>query len=223
MVYKASSENVRYYSKVIALLTFVLIFVISMGATAAWLTAQATDTATMVFARNVEVHITGEDGNVGTPILPEGLSGVLPGQPIRVTSGILLQSSEVNTVSPDAYIRVRFEVSTPIHNGNYGKDALVFTEEPDSTYWKLVDFSENKDGSDCWYVLIDSATGLAKEVHDGEKYNFLNDTVVYVNRNLTNQMADKDITVNFVAQAYQVKNVDNPLLDPDNPTWIYYV
>ena len=168
MVYKASSENVRYYSKVIALLTFVLIFVISMGATAAWLTAQATDSATMIFARNVEVHITGEDGNVGTPILPEGLSGVLPGQPIRVTSGILLQSSEVNTVSPDAYIRVRFEVSTPIHNGNYGKDALVFTEEPDSTYWKLVDFSENKDESDCWYVLIDSATGLAKEVHDGE-------------------------------------------------------
>lgn len=223
MIYKASTENIRYYSKVIALLTFVLIFVISMGATAAWLTAQATDNATMIFARNVEIHITGEDGNVGTPILPEGLSGVLPGQPIRVTSGILLQSSEVNTVSPDAYIRVRFEVSTPIHNGNYGRDALVFTEEPDGNYWKLVDFSLKKDGSDCWYVLIDSTTGLAREVHDSERYNFLNDTVVFINRNLTNQMADKDITVNFVAQAYQVKNLPNPLEDINNPKWIYYV
>ncbi len=223
-VYKsASTENIRYYSKVIALLSFVLVFVITMGATAAWLTAQAIDKATMVFARNVEIHITGANENVGAPILPQGIDSVLPGQPIKVTSGILLQSTEVNTKSPDAYIRVRFEVSTPVHNGDYGANALVFTEQPDENYWKLVDFSPLKDGSDMWYVLYDKSTGLAREVKDGQKFNFLNDTVVYINRNLTNEMGGRDISVHFVAQAYQVKNLPNPLADINNPQWIFYV
>lgn len=221
--YKPSNNNIKYYSRLILFLTFILIVVISLGATAAWLTAQASDEATLVFARNVEIHVTGDDGNVGSPILPEGMTGVLPGQPIQVTSGFLLQSTQVNTTSPDAYVRVRFEVSTPKEGGIYSPNAVVFYDEPNSDYWLRVDFSIKKDGTDVWYVLIDSSTGLARVVSDGDRYNFLNKSVVVVNRNLTNQMADKDITVTFVAQSYQAKNTTNPLLNINNPTWIYYI
>ena len=215
-------NNIRYYSKLIVFLSFILVFVISLGATAAWLTAQASDEATLVFARNVEIWITGEDGNVGSSIMPEGLTGVLPGQPIQVTSGILLQSSVVDTTSPDAYVRVRFEISTPV-GGLYSSNAIVFYDQPNEAYWLRVDFSVKKDGTDVWYVLIDSATGLARVISDGDRYNFLNKAIVVVNRNLTNEMADKDITVSFVAQTFQARNTENPLLDINNPTWIYYV
>lgn len=222
MVYKASTENIKYYSKVIALLTFVLIFVITMGATSAWLTAQAIDTVPLVFSRNVEIYITDRTGTVGNEIIVGVAGNVLPGQPIKVTNGIWLRSSEVNTQSPDAYVRVKFKISTPVHNGDGGANAIVLTEQPNENLWKLIDFSPRHDGSDMWYVLIDSTTGLAREVKDNEQFDFLKNTEAMVNRNLTNEMGGKDITVQFVAQALQVKNVPNPLLDINNPTWIWY-
>ena len=221
MVYKASTENIRYYSKVIALLTFVLLFVITMGATSAWLTAQAIDVVPLTFSRNVEIYITDRTGNIGTEIIVGVTNNVLPGQPIRITSGVLLRSSEVNTQSPDAYVRVKFKVTTP-YNIGAAANAIVLTEQPDESLWKLIDFSSKHDGSDLWYVLIDSETGLAKEVKDGQQFNFLDNTEAIVNRNLTNEMGGKDIVVEFVAQALQVKNVENPLLDINNPTWIWY-
>ena len=221
MVYKASTENIRYYSKVIALLTFVLLFVITIGATSAWLTAQAIDVVPLTFSRNVEIYITDKTGDIGTEIIV-GINGeVLPGQPIKVTNGVVLRSSVVNTKSPDAYVRVKFRVTTP-YNIGAAANAIVLTEQPDENVWKLIDFSKKHDGSDMWYVLIDSTTGLAREVKDGEQYNFLNNTDAIVNRELTNEMGGKDIVVEFVAQALQVKNVDNPLLDINNPTWIWY-
>lgn len=222
MVYRASTENIRYYSKVITLLTIVLVFVITMGATTAWLTAQATDSVPLYFARNVEIHVTDRTGYIGDEIIYDVAGDVLPGQPIKITSGIWLRSTEVNTVSPDAYVRVKFKVTTPVHNGDGGANALIFTEQPDETYWKLIDFSPLHNGTDMWYVLIDSGTGLAREMKDDEKFNFLNNTTAYVNRDLTNEMGGKNISVSFVAQALQVKNVPNPLLDINNPTWIYY-
>lgn len=222
MVYRANTDNIRYYTKVIVLLTFVLMFVITMGATSAWLTAQAQDSVPLVFARNVEVHVTDYSGNIGTQIITDMAGRVLPGQPIKITSGVWLKSTEVNTQSPDAYIRVKFRVSTPIHNGDGGANAIILTEQPNESLWKRVDFSEKKDGSDMWYVLIDSHTGLAREVHDNEKYDFLKNTSAYINRDLTNEMGGHDITVQFIVQALQVKNVPNPLLDINNPTWIWY-
>lgn len=222
MVYRASTENIRYYSKVIALLTLVLIFVITMGATTAWLTAQAIDSVPIYFTRNVEIHVTDSTGQIGDEIVVGIKEDVLPGQPLTLTMGVYLRSTEVNTVSPDAYVRVKFSVSTPVHNGDGGASAIVLTEQPDEDYWKLVDFSAKHDGTDMWYVLIDKDTGLAREVHDNERYNFLDNVAAYVNRNITNEMGSKDISVNFIAQALQVRNVPNPLLDINNPTWIWY-
>ena len=222
MVYRASTENIRYYSKVIALLSLILIFVITMGATTAWLTAQAIDSVPIYFTRNVEIHVTDSTGNIGDEIVVGIKEDVLPGQPLNLTMGVYLRSTEVNTKSPDAYIRVKFTVSTPIHNGDGGANAIVLTEQPDENLWKLVDFSPKHDGTDMWYVLIDGSTGLAREVHDNERFDFLHETPAYINRAITNEMGSKDISVNFVAQALQVKNVPNPLLDINNPTWIWY-
>ena len=100
--------------------------------------------------------------------------------------------------------------------------------------WKEVDFNlgeEDKDGkplpADYWYVLQDTSTGASKIVYDNDKYNFLDGTIELSEYNITNKYANCKFHINYIVEAIQIANVQDPILQENetpenrtNPWWL---
>ena len=207
---------------IISLIIFIIIGGI-VGGTFAWYTRRATETANIVFSDPVEVYITGLDGTISSEIVPN-TGKILPGSKVQVKAGF--QLGKQDNASSDAYVRVRLSITCDDVLGEDGKplEEDLIKEgiiNPYSDVWKKVNFKKEDGSDDYWWVLCvkeNSQVGSARIVKNMESELFY-DGIIVINENLQNEYANADIKVFFEVEAIQSANIENPLLDENNPTW----
>ena len=219
---KESSIKSNLQLILIYLLSAILIMVIVTGVTFAWYTRNVSDKLGVTLSHPVEIYIT---DNLGVPQggqveLPTDEAIILPGTKINVKLGFVM--GQADKPSSPAYVRVKLEVTSDALTdlgGNIITDGLIdFNTTPNSANWVEVDFGEEDGGK--WWVFSENVDGevRAKIAYNQEEHTFLNGQIK-ISTSLTNIFANKNIFINYRVSAIQSENVENPILDRNNPTW----
>lgn len=210
--------------KEIILLLIIVLLVISIagvifGVTYAWYTRIQQERIELPLSNPVEIYITEDTSTSGGGgiVTPEDTI-LFPGSKINLNLGFVM--GKPNKVSSPAYVRVKLNISAKDLEGDStiveGNDLVTFNTTPDASNWVEVEFEDGK-----WWVfcLKDASNNTtARVAQNGEIHTFINGTIT-ISTSITNELANKKIDVNYVVSAIQEMNVENPILDINNPTW----
>lgn len=157
-----------------------------------------------------------------------------PGDKIDMRLGVQIGNNTVE--SSPAYVRVKLIVTFEnIYTGETTKladydDSLIDYEEGlASEYWEKVDFNETMQSvngepvkEDIWYVLKDtneSGETIARIAYNLEAFEFVDGYIKIDRLNVTNKHANCKIHVNYVVEAIQIANIDDPIVYRTGPWW----
>lgn len=200
------AHNRAYFRNTILALFFTLLFVLVVGGTLAYNNAYTTGTIT--FRGNILTEITdftfNEINYVENPLLPDTYT-LWPGAVIKGVT-LKVKVSRAETVDdPDeqrdglAYVRARFNVT--VDDEDILEKGLVYLRREPTDSWRLLTF---EDGD--WYVLCDSG-GIPRALKNGETETFTQSNNLVVDSDMTNEYADRNISVQFEVECLQRKNL----------------
>jgi len=157
-----------------------------------------------------------------------------PGDKIDMKLGI--QVGDKSVESSPAYVRVKLIVTYEnIYTGeisdlaDYDDRLIDYEEGLVSDYWERVDFNENAIPTgnepvkeDIWYVLKEVGEGgqtKARIAYNLETFEFINGYIKLDRLNVTNKHANCKMHVNYIVEAIQIANIDDPILYRTGPWW----
>lgn len=157
-----------------------------------------------------------------------------PGDKIDMRLGVQIGNKAVE--SSPAFVRVKLIVTFEnIYTGETTKladydDSLIdYQEGLVSEYWEMVDFNETaipepgeEVKEDIWFVLKDtneSGQTVARIAYNLESFEFVDGYIKIDRLNVTNKHANCKIHVNYVVEAIQIANIDDPIVYRTGPWW----
>lgn len=157
-----------------------------------------------------------------------------PGDRIDMRLGIQIGDKAIE--SSPAYVRVKLIVTYEnIYTGevselaDYDDSLIDYQEGLVSKYWEKVDFNSNllPEGNepvkeDIWYVLKDTDDNgqtIARIAYNLETFEFVDGYIKIDRLNVTNKHANCKMHVNYVVEAIQIANIDDPILYRTGPWW----
>ena len=217
-------KKIQLQNLIIITMSICIVILLGVSFTAAWYIRTRTSSIDIVLSDPVNINITINDDvtnefTVEDP-LDTGSNRVYPGDKIKLKLGVVVGA--LKNSSP-AYVRVklavRIEDTTSGGGDSYIDDTVIkIDKDPDDTsLWKHHDFDLSDDVEDYWYVLSDSDV-KAKVAQTGDAFTFV-DGVIELSKQMTNQYANKKITIVFMVEAIQTENVSDPLAYPGFGPW----
>ena len=212
-------KKLQIQRNIIIVIASLILVACTIGLTLSWYTRRAQDSANIVFSNPVEIYITGADNNMEEEIVPKS-GKILPGARVKVQAGF--QLGKEDKPSSPAFVRARLSVTcneVTDEQGNPLKESLIENGslKPYGSNWKLVSFTNAHGTKENWFVLANS-NGLAETVTNLQKETFYNGEIE-ISKDLDNRYANANIKIFFEVEAIQSDNVQNPLLNYNNPTW----
>ena len=157
-----------------------------------------------------------------------------PGDKIDMRLGV--QIGDRSVPSSPAYVRVKLIVTfeniytgetTPL--ADYDDSLINYTEGLVHKDWEAVNFNEiliaegtEEVKDDIWFVLKETnASGqtVARVAENLETFEFVDGYIKIDRLNVTNKHANCKIHINYIVEAIQIANIDDPIVYRTGPWW----
>jgi len=159
---------------------------------------------------------------------------VNPGDRIDMRLGVQIGDQAVE--SSPAYVRVKLIVTYEniyTHEvsdlADYDDSLIDYEEGLVSQYWERIDFNSTliPEGNepvkeDIWYVLKDineQGQTVARIAYNLDTFEFIDGFIKIDRLNVTNKHANCKMHINYVVEAIQIANIDDPIVSRSGPWW----